>query len=299
MLSRCPAEGAGRAGRPVPPHRPGRPGGPPDTARVHPGRLGRPAQRHAPDAFLPGRSRARPRRRRRPPGGERCRRAGGGGGVRQAARRDRRRRARERHTGGRPLRRPDQARDRPRDGRPDRSRVGLPGGRPGRGGARPVRAARLSRPGQLRGHVHLQHDADVHRRAGARTAAHGLPALGRSAPADRVPRPGGRLPARHDEPGHPAPRHRHTGVAAQRPDGRHRHGRLHERAAAQRRDRPRRGHRPVGRRAEPGRLQPAGPAPAGAGRHATVRRLLHGRRGRQGRAAGHREGAPRGRLPRR
>ena len=77
-------------------------------------------------------------------------------------------------------------------------------------------------------------------------------------------------------------------VAAQRHDGRHRHGRLDQRAAAQRRDRPRRRHRPVGRRHEPGRLQPAGPAPAGAGQHAAVRRLLHGRRGRQGRAAGHR-----------
>ena len=34
------------------------------------------------------------------------------------------------------------------------------------------------------------------------------PAVGRSAPADRVPRPAGRLPARDDEPGHPAARHR-------------------------------------------------------------------------------------------
>ena len=78
------------------------------------------------------------------------------------------------------------------------------------------------------------------------------------------------------------------GLAAQRPHGHHRHGRVHQRAAAQRRDRPGRRSRPLGGRAEPGRLQRAGPAAAGAGEHAAVRRLLHGGRGRQGRAAGHR-----------
>ena len=78
----------------------------------------------------------------------------------------------------------------------------------------------------------------------------------------------GRLPAGHDEPGHPAARHRDARVAAQRHDGHHGHGRLHQRVAAQRRDRPRRRHRPVGRRPQPGRLQPAGAATAGAGQHA-------------------------------
>ncbi len=181
---------------------------PPHPARVHAGRLGRPAQRHAADAVLTRRPRARPRRGRRAPGGERR------GGprrrrrVRQAPGRDRRRRAREQHAGGDPVRRPDQARHRPRDGWPDRPRVGLPGGRPGRRGARPVRAARLPRPGQLRGHVHLQHHADLHRGPRARAAAHGVPAVGRPAPADRVPRPDGRLPARHGGAGHPAARHR-------------------------------------------------------------------------------------------
>ena len=83
-----------------------------------------------------------------------------------------------------------------------------------------------------------------------------------------------------NEPGHPTPRRRDAGVTAQRHDRRHRHGRIDQRSAAQRRDRPCRRHRPVGRRHEPGRLQPAGPAPAGAGQHAAVRRLLHGGRGR-------------------
>ena len=99
--------------------------------------------------------------------------------------------------------------------------------------------------------------------------------------------------------GHPAARHRDAGIAAQRPHRHHRHGRVHQRAAAQRRDRSCRRSRPLGRRAQPGRLQRAGPATAGAGQHAAVRRLLHGGRGRQGRAAGHRQRAPRGRIPRR
>ena len=134
----------------------------------------------------------------------------------------------------------------PETGGADRPRLGLPGGRPGRRGPGPVRPARLSRAGQLRGHVHLQHDADLHRGARARAAAHGGPAVGRPAPADRVPRSDGRLPARHDEGGHPPARHRHARLAAQRPDGHHRHGRVHQRAAAQRRDRPRRRPRPLG-----------------------------------------------------
>ncbi len=44
----------------------------------------------------------------------------------------------------------------------------------------------------------------------------------------RVPRSDDRLPARHDEPGHPAARHRDPGVTPQRHDGHHRHGRLHQ-----------------------------------------------------------------------
>ena len=42
------------------------------------------------------------------------------------------------------------------------------------------------------------------------------PAVGRPTPAERVPRPGRRLPDHDDKPGHPAPRHRDAGVAAQR-----------------------------------------------------------------------------------
>ena len=141
-----------------------------------------------------------------------------------------------------------QARDRPRDGQADRPGVGLPDGGPGRRGPRPLRAARLPRPGQLRGHVHLQHHADLHRGARPRAAAHGVAGVGRPPPAERVPRPNGRLPPHHDEQGHPAERHRHAGLAAERRDGRDRHGRLHQRRAAQRRDRPRRRHRPLGRR---------------------------------------------------
>ena len=201
VLPGRPGEGGGRAGRAVPPHCEGRPAGPVDTARVHPGRLGRPAQRHASDAVLPRRPGAGPRHRRRAPGGERRGRVGGRRGVRQAPRRDARRRAREQHTRGHPLRRPDQARDRPGDGSPDRPRVGLRGGRPGRRGPGPLRPQRLPGAGQLRGHVHLQHDADLHRRARPGTAAHGVPDLRRSAPDDRVPRPAGGLPGDHDGAG--------------------------------------------------------------------------------------------------
>jgi len=61
-----------------------------------------------------------------------------------------------------------------------RPRVGLPDGGPARRGAHPLRAARLSRSGQLRRHVHLQHHADVHRRFGSRAAAHGVAGIGRS-----------------------------------------------------------------------------------------------------------------------
>ena len=71
----------------------------------------------------------------------------------------------------------------------------------GRRGPCPVRAARLPRPGQLRGHVHLQHDADVHRGVGTGAAAYGVPAVGRPAPPGRVPRSDRRLPGGDDERG--------------------------------------------------------------------------------------------------
>ncbi len=64
---------------------------------------------------------------------------------------------------------------------------------------------RVPRPGQLRGDVHVQHDADLHRSAGPRAPAHGVPTFRRSTALGRVPRPTGRLPAGHDARGHPAP----------------------------------------------------------------------------------------------
>ncbi len=82
-------------------------------------------------------------------------------------------------------------------------------------------------------------------------------------------------------------------VAPQRPGRGDRHGRLDQRGVAQRRDRAGGGHRPLGRRPQPGRVQRPRPAPAGAGEHAALRRVLHGRRRGQRGAAGHRQGAAR------
>ena len=112
--------------------------------------------------------------RRCPPRRQRRRRADRGGGVRQAAGRDARRDPGEQHARGDAVGRLDPARDRPRDRRADRHRVRLPDGRINPTEVRdPVRAARLPGAGQLRRHVHLQHDADLHRRARDGAAADG------------------------------------------------------------------------------------------------------------------------------
>ncbi len=81
-------------------------------------------------------------------------------------------------------------------GAPHRLGRRLPGGVQSRhGGARRDHAARVPRPGQLRRNVHLQHDADVHRRSRARTTAHGGADFGRPATRRRVPGPVGWLPS--------------------------------------------------------------------------------------------------------
>ena len=85
---------------------------------------------------------------------------------------------------------------------PDTRRTHRPGDRLSAGGrcrsgqACPRRPQRLSGPGQLRRHVHLQHDAVVHRGVGDGAAADGLAALRGRAAAAGISRPAGRLSAR-------------------------------------------------------------------------------------------------------
>ena len=153
------------------------------------GRLRRPAQRHRPDAVLADESRAGQRQHGGAPQGQRHGGGRHGRRVRQAARRHPGRPARAQRPGADALRRLDPPRDRPRDRRAHRPRDRVPVRRRSRPrGARPPRAARVSRPGQLWRHVHLQHHADVHRRAGHGTAAHGRSGLRRRAPHEDVPR---------------------------------------------------------------------------------------------------------------
>ena len=119
----------------------------------------------------------------------------------------------------------------PRDRRADRHRDGLPvRRRPRPRHPHAHRAACLPGPGQLRRHVHLQHDADLHRRARYGAAADGRAAVRRPSPPEGVPGPADRLPGRDDRRrDHPA-RHRHAGLAAQRADGHDRDGRIDQRA---------------------------------------------------------------------
>ena len=163
----------------------------------------------------------------------------------------------------------------------DSSRV--PGrGRPRRRGPHARRAARVPGPGQLRGHVHVQHDADVHRRARPGAAAHDRAGLRRPAPHRASSPPSsstclvtmtreGLRPRDIVTPASPAQRG-HGG------DG---HGRLDQRRAARRRDRARRGPRLLGGRDEPGRVQRAVAPAARRRQHAAVRGLFDGRHRRE------------------
>ena len=169
-----PAKVAGRPGRAVRSHRRRRPGGPADPPGVHARRLRRSAQRHAADAVLADRPRAGQRRRRRAPGGQRRGRAGRRRGVRQAAGRDARRRARAQRA-----RRSSSPTARSSPGSTRRPAAGstscrLPGGRTTTPRSAPGTRCMPARSGQLRRHVHLQHDADLHRRARPGAAAHGV-----------------------------------------------------------------------------------------------------------------------------
>ena len=135
-------------------------------------------------------------------------------------------------------------------------------------------------------------------RSSARAAAHGVAAVGRPPPARRLPRPDGRLPPHHDEQGirprdivTPASLRNAMTVAIAMG------GSTNVRAAQ--RQTPAPPASTSGPRAEPGRLQRAGPPAARARQHAALRRVLHGRRGRQRWPAGDREGTARRRLPRR
>ena len=161
--------------------------------------------------------------------------------------------------------------------------------------AKRARVALHACPGlrQLRRHVHLQHDAVVHRGVGDGAAAHGLAAVRGRATAAGVPGPADRLPADDDQARHQAARHRDAHLAQIRADRGDRDGWVHQRRAARRRDRPRGRHRPVEGRPQPEGVQRAVASRAGAGERPPIRRVLDGRRRRQGRLAGHRQGAAR------
>ncbi len=84
---------------------------------------------------------------------------------------------------------------RPEDRRGAGHRQRLSGRRTSRPGLSPPhRLPRLPRHRQLRRHVHLQHDADLHRRRRHAAAAHGGAGVRRSAPGERISGRAGRLP---------------------------------------------------------------------------------------------------------
>ena len=160
------------------------------------------------NALLADRTRGHPRLGMRAP---ECERAGGchrRGGLRQAAGGYAGGHSRARSAGDHHVRWPDT----PGGGfalrKADRHHHGLPGSGRYRCRIQAAHRARgMSRLRQLRWHVHLQHDADVHRRGRHAAVAHGRAALGRSVPPARVPRAARRLSQGHDRARPDAARH--------------------------------------------------------------------------------------------
>ena len=113
-------------------------------------------------------------------------------------------------------------------------------GHPGRRAPPPHRLPCLPRLRQLRRHVHLQHHADLHRRRRHAAAAHGGPAVRRSAPPQGVSGPAGRVPRANDREGPEAARHRRPRFDPQRRHRRDGDWRLDQRHAACAGDRARR-----------------------------------------------------------
>ena len=184
---------------------------------------------------------------------QRGRRAHRGRRVRQASGRNAGGGARTQRTGGAVLGRIDPVRHRPRHRRAHRPDRRIPARwRPRRREPHRVVLDAGARSGQLRRHVHVQHDANVHRSARHGTAPHGVARGRRSPPAGRVSGTARGLPGQGDERAGIRPLgHRDAVVVAQCPDGRYRHGRIHECRVARRRDRTGGRHRPLARRDRP------------------------------------------------
>ena len=196
----------------------------------------------------------------------------------------------------------DPSRHRPENRRETRHRQRLSGRRQSRRRVSPPhRLPCLPRLRQLRRHVHLQHHADLHRRRRHAAAAHGGPAVRRSAPPQGIPGPAGRVPRADDRKGPEAARHRGARFDPQRRHRRDGDRRLDQCHAACAGDRARRRLRGLLERGhDAGRVQPSvAVRRAGPHRRPPLRQIFDGRHRRGRRRAGDRARTAGGRTAQR